>query len=50
MPVEIIEEELSFKIIEAALEVYRQLGSGYTENLASSKPKSDFLHSSRPAR
>jgi GxxExxY protein len=33
MPVEIVEKELSYKIIEAAIEVHRQLGPGYAENL-----------------
>jgi GxxExxY protein len=33
MPVEIVEKELSYKIIEAAIEVHRQLGPGYFENL-----------------
>ena len=33
MPAEIIEKELSFKIIEAAIEVHKQLGPGYAENL-----------------
>ncbi len=33
MPVEIIEKDLSFKIVEAAIEVHRQLGPGYAENL-----------------
>jgi GxxExxY protein len=33
MPVEIVEKELSYKIIEAAIEVHRQLGPGYAESL-----------------
>ncbi len=33
MPVEIVEKELSYKIVEAAIEVHRQLGPGYAENL-----------------
>jgi GxxExxY protein len=33
MPVEIVEKELSFNIIEAAIEVHRQLGPGYAEGL-----------------
>ncbi len=33
MPVEIIEKELSLKIIEAAIEVHKQLGPGYAESL-----------------
>jgi GxxExxY protein len=34
MPVEIVEKELSFKIVEAAIEVHRQLGPGYAENIS----------------
>ncbi len=33
MPVEIVEKELSYKIVEAAIDVHRQLGPGYAENL-----------------
>ena len=33
MPVEIVEKELSYKIVESAIEVHRQLGPGYAENL-----------------
>ncbi|MEW6092618.1 MAG: GxxExxY protein [Chloroflexota bacterium] len=33
MPVEIVEKELSYKIIQAAIEVHKQLGPGYSENL-----------------
>jgi GxxExxY protein len=33
MPVEIVEKDLSFKIVEAAIEIHRQLGPGYAENL-----------------
>jgi hypothetical protein len=33
MPAEIVEKDLSYKIIEVAIEVHRQLGSGYAESL-----------------
>lgn len=33
MPVEIVEKELSYRIVEAAIEVHRQLGPGYAEYL-----------------
>ena len=33
MPVEIIEKELSYKIVQAAYQVYNTLGPGFTENI-----------------
>jgi GxxExxY protein len=33
MPVEIVEKDLSYKIVEAAIEVHKDLGPGFAENL-----------------
>jgi hypothetical protein len=33
MPIEIVEKELSYKIMEAAIEVHKPLGPGYAENI-----------------
>lgn len=33
MPAEIIEKELSYKIVQAAYQVYNTLGPGFTENI-----------------
>ena len=33
MPEEIIEKELSYKIMKAAFEVHNQLGPGFLENI-----------------